>query len=198
MKKVRCLHICAALLTVLFLIFALAGCGEGGSGGEAPPVSDPGKGEAHSQTDGDDVQNEPAVSDDDMITVDSTEELLEAIAPNAEIVIEPGYYNMSEYIEAVWAEEGESWNEQHPYVRLQDCFDGVEAVICGVDGLSICGDADKVQLKTMVVLIFCRAVSLVCNFSRHFASPVPACAGHNRQRINDQSILVTIFRLMRT
>ncbi|MBR6769688.1 MAG: hypothetical protein IKM28_00310 [Lachnospiraceae bacterium] len=83
------------------------------------------------------------------VTVSSIEELLEAIGPKVGIVMEPGYYNMSEYIENVWENEGESWNERHPYVQLRDCFDGVEVVIRGVDGLSICGDNEN---RTEIVI----------------------------------------------
>ena len=38
----------------------------------------------------------------DFTHVSTTEELLEAIRPGAQILVEPGYYNLSEYIENVW------------------------------------------------------------------------------------------------
>ena len=89
---------------------------------------------------GNEAQHDSASPEGDMVTVDSIEELLEAVAPHTGILLKPGYYNMSEYIEYVWAQEGERWNEKHPYVQLRNCYDGVEVVIQRVDGLSICGD----------------------------------------------------------
>ncbi len=80
-------------------------------------------------------------SEDGVYYVSSMEELLNAIGPDAEIVVEPGYYNISEYVDEVWEAEGEKWNESHPYVQLQECEDGVEVVIRDVSGLYITGDS---------------------------------------------------------
>ena len=73
------------------------------------------------------------------VRVSSPEELFEAIRPDAVIFLEPGMYNLTDWIERTWAEEGENWNNQHPYVRIQSCYDGVEAVIVGANGLSLIG-----------------------------------------------------------
>lgn len=152
MKRERYLHICAVFLSATFLLAALAGCGGGGSqntdgtptGTEPPAISDTGNGETSSpEGSGDEVQHDPAPPEGDTVTVGSIEELLEAIGPHTGILLKPGYYNMSEYIEDVWAREGESWNERHPYVQLRDCYDGVEVVIRRVDGLFICGDNEN-------------------------------------------------------
>lgn len=135
------------LLLVVLLLSALAGCGGSGgnsSGTDTPTQSDTGNGETPPQEDsGDEVQHDPTPPEGDTVTVGSVEELLEAIGPHTGILLKPGYYNMSEYIEYVWAKEGESWNERHPYVQLRDCYDGVEVVIRRVDGLSICGDNEN-------------------------------------------------------
>ena len=77
------------------------------------------------------------------VQVDTVEDFLEAIQPGATILFAPGYYNFSQYIEEVWAEEGETWNKNHPYVNLKECFDGVEIVIQHVDGLFISGDNEN-------------------------------------------------------
>lgn len=77
------------------------------------------------------------------VTVGTVEELLDCIGPQVGIILKPGYYNLSEYIEDVWEREGEHWNETHPYVQLRDCYDGVEVVIRNVDGFSICGDGEN-------------------------------------------------------
>ena len=77
------------------------------------------------------------------VAVSSVEELLEEIKPGACIVLQPGYYNLSETIEELWNTQGQEWNEQHTYVQLEECFDGTQLVICGVDDLMICGGSDS-------------------------------------------------------
>lgn len=158
MKNKPNLHICAALLIVIFLFAALTSCGTNNgqntdgtlSGTDTPAISDTGEGEPHLPEDGDDeVKDDPAPPEGYVVTVGSVQELLEAIGPHTGIMLEPGYYNLSEYIEDIWAKEGESWNERHPYVQLRECFDGVEVVIQRVDGLSI--HSDNENLTEIVV-----------------------------------------------
>ena len=131
----------AALVLSALLLTALPGCGGQESVQEPPtrapaaptqPVTEPATQPATQPA------TEP-VPADPVIRVSSPRELLESIAPDARIVIEPGYYDLSDYLEVVWAEEGESWNEAHPYVQLRECFDGVEPVVCNVTGLEISG-----------------------------------------------------------
>ncbi len=88
---------------------------------------------------------------DEVIRVSTPKELLEAIAPGAKIFVEPGYYNLSEYIEGVWEEEGIFWNAAHPYVQLYECHDGVEVIIQNADNLSIVGDVERVADTEIVV-----------------------------------------------
>jgi hypothetical protein len=47
----------------------------------------------------------------------------------ADIVVTPGYYNMSNYIENVAANSIESWNKAPSLRSLRDCYDGYEIVI---------------------------------------------------------------------
>ena len=138
MKKERYLHICSVFLSAAFLLAALTGCGGN--------VSNPDGTDTPNLSDAESMENLPhdsAPPEGDTVTVGSIEELLEAIGPHTGILLKPGYYNMSDYIEDVWAREGESWNERHPYVQLRDCYDGVEVVIRRVDGLFICGDNEN-------------------------------------------------------
>ena len=72
------------------------------------------------------------------VTVSNAEEFFEAIAPGAVICLQPGYYDLGAWITETW-ETGSDWNSHHPYVRLQECYDGIEAVIRGADGLTILG-----------------------------------------------------------
>ena len=74
-----------------------------------------------------------------VVTVSSTEELFEAIAPNTSIVLLDGYYNMSEWLEPTFYEQGSEWNAAHPYVELVEEYDGVMACISDVPNLSIVG-----------------------------------------------------------
>ena len=131
---------CILLTLMIFLIPVLTGCGGDPKTPvqtDSPSTTVPNMVEEDS---GNEAQHDSASPEGDMVTVDSIEELLEAVAPHTGILLKPGYYNMSEYIEYVWAQEGERWNEKHPYVQLRNCYDGVEVVIQRVDGLSICGD----------------------------------------------------------
>ena len=88
---------------------------------------------------------------DDAIVVNSAKELLEAIAPYTDIVIEEGYYNLSEYVEAVWATQGEKWNDEHEFVKLVECYDGVEIVVERTDGITIEGGGKTRQDTEIVV-----------------------------------------------
>lgn len=68
------------------------------------------------------------------VYIDNVEDLLEAIGPKTNIFIEPGYYNISEYIENIDQDE---WNDTHEYVKIQNGFDGYYVDIIGVDYLYI-------------------------------------------------------------
>lgn len=120
MRRKHRLSAYIVLLLVVLLLSVLAGCDGGGkqntdgnpTGTETPAISDTGSDETTPPEDsGDEVQHDSAPPEGDTVTVGSIEELLEAIGPHTGILLKPGYYNMSEYIEYVWANEGESWNE---------------------------------------------------------------------------------------
>lgn len=74
-----------------------------------------------------------------VVAVHNTEELFEAIAPDTSIVLLDGWYNMSDWLEATYAEQGSEWNSKHPYVELDMVYDGVMATVSGVKNLAIVG-----------------------------------------------------------
>ena len=150
MKRNHCAYLCIILVFTILLLSISAGCGKT----PEPPVVTPtptptptptatAPVESSEPTVENDPQQDSPPSEKDAITVSGIAELLEAIGPDTEIIIAPGYYNMTEYLDYVWAKEGESWNERHPYVQLRKCYDGVEVVIRRVDGLSISGDNES-------------------------------------------------------
>ena len=82
--------------------------------------------------------------EEDVITVSTAEELVEAIRPQANIKIDPGYYNFTDFLSGFRsADEWNAWNEEHPYVQIRDQFDGLEIVIVNVDALTIEGGTDN-------------------------------------------------------
>ena len=84
------------------------------------------------------------------VTVNSIEELLDAIAPGAEIVVAPGYYNMSETLEELWRTDAEGWNDAHEYVQLRDCYDGTEVAIQNADNLSLSGGGAAAETELVI------------------------------------------------
>ncbi len=105
-----------------------------------------------SEESGSGTKPEDMQSEDEAVQVDNTEAFLEAIAPGATVILAPGYYNLSEYTEAIWDEEGEEWNRSHPYVKLRECFDGgIEVVIQDVDNLFVTGDLESAVATELVV-----------------------------------------------
>ena len=75
----------------------------------------------------------------EITVVRTAEELVNAVKPGAEILLQTGRLNLSSYLTEQWEQHGDAWNESHPYVKLEECFDGVEAVLQDVDDLVICG-----------------------------------------------------------
>ena len=87
-----------------------------------------------------------------IVEVDNVEDFLEAIQPGATIKIKPGYYNLSDYIEKIWSEQGEEWNQKHPYVELYECWDGgIEVAIQDVQDLSVFADLEGAVVTELVV-----------------------------------------------
>ncbi len=77
--------------------------------------------------------------------VNSIEEFLEAIEPNAKITFKTGYYNLTEFLDNYLNEKEDYsvWNENHEYVEIRSVLDGVEIVIKNVDDLYIEGGSEN-------------------------------------------------------
>ena len=120
----------AVLLLALTPVLA-AGCGS--ETAQAPAEAPEGQSQAEAPAE------EPVLRGEEVITVSTAEELLEAIRPGAEIVIQPGFYDLSAFVEPARADGREFWEAGEEYVRLRECFDGTEIVIRGVDDLILRG-----------------------------------------------------------
>lgn len=151
-KGTACL---AAVLTGM-LLFSMSGCGGQQSAPptatEVPTTEAPTEATTQSATPPADEPTQPAAQpDEDAIYVHTTRDLLESIAPGASIVLEPGFYNMSEYVEYTWSREGEDWNRGHEFVQLREQFDGMEVLIRNVEGLSIRGSGESPAETELVI-----------------------------------------------
>ena len=153
----------SVILVFVLVLSLLAGCGSKAEDPtKAPAAPDP----SQAVPAADPVQEDPSslgptqtatVSDPDpdVIRVSSIEELLEAIAPDADIYLEPGEYNMSSFVSA---QDTESWNEKHPYVKIGEVFDGEEVTIIETDGLSITSDGyenTSIVIEPRYAFVFC-------------------------------------------
>lgn len=90
----------------------------------------------------------PDEEEQEAIVVSSTKELLDAIEPDANIVIKKGTYNFTEDLDGIVGDDYSKFNKKHKYVKIEDCYDGVQIVIEGVDGLTISGqDGKDIELQ---------------------------------------------------
>lgn len=144
MKKQNRHILCAAVLAVALLLALLTGCGAAPDGPAPAPDSGP---EATVDTPAPEPGTDTAPpAEDNAIHVSSAEELFDAIAPGVEIIIEPGYYNLSEFLEGAMAS-----NRTFPNVTLNACFDGTEAIISDIDTFTIRGDSTNAADTELVI-----------------------------------------------
>ena len=80
------------------------------------------------------------------VRVSSVQELVDAIVPGAEIALEPGTYDLT-----AWLQQGGRVENPASCLSLEECFDGVEAVIYNLDGLRLYGLSDNCADTTLVV-----------------------------------------------
>ncbi len=154
MKQFKRLKKCFGKALTILLVAALVGCG-------SPDARE--SGDVSSQAQGSEATGESQSSSPDLngqeskevssgegsqeegrILVHSIEELVEAIAPGARITLEPGRYNMTDFMNRFpTVEAQDEWNEKHEYVRIDSEFDGLELVVKNVQGLQISGGAQN-------------------------------------------------------
>lgn len=80
-----------------------------------------------------------------VVHVSNMEEMIENIAPDTEVLLAPGKYNLSDTLTALYEREGGLFNESHEFVRIDEAYDGPELVITGVSGLSIASESGSAK-----------------------------------------------------
>lgn len=85
------------------------------------------------------------------VFVSTSEELINAIAQNTNIVIKSGFYNLSNDIADIWKMQGETRNELNDHVKMRECYDGAELVITDLSYVSIRGETGKPNDTEIVV-----------------------------------------------
>ncbi len=134
-----------AIITVLAMLFALAACGSktepASSAGSTDSPNSTSEAQQGSSTAAAEPQSGPAQetegegglepsAEDGFFHVSSVGDLLEAIRPGAGIIIEPGYYDLTDFLKDYTDKAAmEAWNAGHPYVQLSEVFDGLEVTI---------------------------------------------------------------------
>ena len=81
----------------------------------------------------------------------TSDQLINAIAPNTNIIVKSGFYNLSYNIANIWETQGETWNELNEHVKVRECYDGAELVITDLSCLSIRGETGKPNDTEIVV-----------------------------------------------
>ncbi len=125
---------------------------DNGSGSQDAGNSETGSGEDNNTADGGSEVIDEGMGDDVFTHVSDVDSFLEAIEPGARIKIEPGYYNLSEYLVGAPAFAGyDTWNENHKYVKIRSQYDGPELVIQDAEGLIIEGGSDNAADTEIVI-----------------------------------------------
>ena len=117
--------ILSVALAAVLCVALLAGCGGGTAGG--------------------------GIAADKAVHVKTIEEFLDAVKPDTEIVLEKGFYNISDTIEKIYSSaDFDSWTAAHDYVEIRDEFDGCEIVIKDLSNLKIRGAGDYSDTELVV------------------------------------------------
>lgn len=81
--------------------------------------------------------------EDGFVQVSSVQEFLEAIGPSAKITIASGKYNLTDFLGSLSDEQIRKWNNDHPYVQIEEVFDGLEIWVYSVPELCIRGGSEN-------------------------------------------------------
>ncbi len=123
-----------------------------GSGNSDTGSSENGNAGDNNIADGGSEEIVDGMGDDVFTHVSDMESFLEAIEPGARIKVEPGYYNLSEFLVGAPAFAGyDTWNANHEYVKIREQYDGPEIVIQDAEGLIIEGGSEKASDTEIVI-----------------------------------------------
>lgn len=87
---------------------------------------------------------EEPTSTDEYYHARFTGEFLEEIKPGARIALDPGTYNLTDFLSNFSnAADYEAWNAKHEYVEIREAFDGLEIVIKNINDLKIRGNSEN-------------------------------------------------------
>ena len=133
-----------------------------------------------------------------VVHVSNMEQMIENIAPDTQILLAPGRYNLSDTLAALYAREGRHFNDSRQFVRIDEAFDGSELVVTGVNGLSIAAESGSAADTEIVtdpryanVLSFenCSDIGMMDLTMGH--SDTGACAGNVLQFIQCGDIVLS-------
>ncbi len=145
--KTKATKIIALLIAALLMAGVLAGCGGGGNNAAPGNANNAAPGNTNNVTPGNtnDVTpgNNVEPPKDDTVYVSSIEELLEAIKPDAKIVIKSGSYDFGEALRKISETQGSKFEDSHEYLSINTASDGYALVVSNVDNLSISGESGK-------------------------------------------------------
>ena len=156
MRKIGFSRMLAVLMAMALCLAALSAC-NGSKGGETSSGDE--SGSVTESSDTLEFSEEIEVATPEPKTYDvpngtkvsSVEQLLDAIAPGATIVLESGEYNLTDFLKTFSNEAAyDAWNRKHEYVEIYEEFDGLAVSIRHLDGLCISG-GDSDASKTLIV-----------------------------------------------
>ncbi len=157
MKKTNKIRLFALIMVIAFSLAMFSGCGVSAepqeqpdtaaenNQGETPSAENPGGKEDPSaaETPDENGQTQAPSKEDSATHVSSVGELLDAIGPGAEIIVEPGKYDITAFLDELLAKPlSDDWRAEHEYIELRECFDGFEIAVKNAEGMSISGTTD--------------------------------------------------------
>ena len=153
MKRKKLARFYGIALAVMLGVATFAGCSDKPEQSQETQVTasqesskqEEGSGEKESEKPSEESSAEGIqVSEDGFYHVSSVEELLEAIRPGAGIHIAAGKYNMTDFLKQFSDDKKiAKWNSDHPYVQINEVYDGLEVWIHSVPDLYIEGGSEN-------------------------------------------------------